>query len=172
MSAGGLKAALGRMETSATDVCMILRSMPHPRVCNDADAENVALLRRHCERYTQAMEESLDGDVNPQSSHLSGSAPFPGASTVMPCSSGEGMSVHERMRHWWSTRVSAESEHALDDFVPGMCCHTREHAHVRQCNGGGPDIHTYDVGALCSTLAGCKRVVRACWHACCLVPTE
>lgn len=115
----GLLSAVGQMAVSSTDVCMMFRSRSHTsKIYTPSYAENIVMLRRHCELYSSAVQPRVDDDVVPHTQQYSGVPQSTGMETIIAHSPSDGMTVHERMKHWWSTRVCADSECLGDDSAP------------------------------------------------------
>lgn len=79
------------------------------------DSGMMACLRQHCEFYGSS------GEANPPADDFSCSMLQVGAlhgddlAAVTSSSPHDGMSVDERMRHWWGTRGVSDTLHTLDD---------------------------------------------------------
>eukprot|EP00892_Ulva_mutabilis_P010003 jgi/Ulvmu1/7375/UM036_0035.1 len=146
----GIVAAVGRMPSSLTDVCMMLRSNAHAKSCVDPHGCVASLVRMHCEQYACTEEVCVQLATAPASVSLEMMAPYSGAAALGAHSPGDGMSVHERMRHWWSTRTCAEPEQPSDERSPRLEAASADHArsethcqswHALQEDSGHHDHH-------------------------------
>lgn len=89
--------------------CMMLG--PKPSARHTADSRLMAFLRQHCEFY------DCSGEPSPPEDGLSCSMLQVGGdiATVTSSTLHDGMSVYERMRHWWGSPAVTDALHALDD---------------------------------------------------------
>lgn len=99
----------GCVAVSSAEACMMLKTTSP---CED-DANTIDRLRKHCELYGHS-DEARSDVLCPSSFQQAGVLARSDIAAVMSSSMSDGMSIHERMRHWWSTRGTAEALHDLD----------------------------------------------------------
>ena len=99
------------MAVSSAEACMMLKSTSPCE--HEADVSMIDRLRKHCELYGHS-DEARSDVLRPSSFQQAGLLARSDIAAVMSSSMSDGMSIHERMRHWWSTRGTAEALNDLD----------------------------------------------------------